>query len=152
MTVKLSTGLVTLLAGSTGLSSAFANGVMYVYSGSQPVNADAAVTGTLLGIVTKDAGAFSFGSSTNGLTWATAADGVASKSTDNWKFVGLANGTAGWARLMGNATDSLGASTTLPRLDMEIGTSGAAMSLSNISISTGVPVTIDTCAITFPKS
>lgn len=150
MTIKLSTGARTLLAGTSGFGATFANGVIHVYSGPQPLTADAAVTGTLLGKITKDAAAFAFGSSTNGLTFAAASAGTISKSTDVWKMLGLAVGTAGWFRLMGNATDALGVSTAAPRMDGTIGTSGADLNLSNIAIIVDAPSTVDVFTFTIP--
>lgn len=153
MSVQLSTGLRQDMLNATGMKGAFANGVMYIYSGPQPVNADSAVQGTLLGIVTVGAGAFTFGTSTNGINFDAPVAGVLSKAAaEAWQMVGIAAGTAGWFRLMGNATDSLGASTTLPRLDGSIATSGADLNLSNVTIAVGTPVTIDVFQYTLPAS
>lgn len=58
MTVRLSTALRNNLAGPTGFATTFANGVIDIYSGTQPATADAAVTGTLLGTVTQSSGAY----------------------------------------------------------------------------------------------
>lgn len=150
MTVRLSTGLRNNLASTTGFSSTFANGIIEIYSGTQPVNADAAVTGTLLGTVTLASGAFTPGVSTNGLTFAAASGGAVAKS-GTWSFDGLApGGTAGWFRLKGNGVDAGGVSTTLPRLDGSIATSGADMNLSNITIAAGAPNTIDSFTFTIP--
>jgi hypothetical protein len=143
MTLRLSTKLRDNLAGTTGFSSTFANGVIEIYSGTQPATADAAVTGTLLGLVTLGSGAFTPGVSTNGLTFAAAASGAVAKS-GIWSFNGVAAGTAGWFRFKGNATDAGAISTVLPRLDGSIAVSGADMNLSNITIAIGGPVTIDT--------
>ena len=149
MTVRLSTQLRTNLAGATGFASTFAAGVIEVYSGSQPVSADAAVTGTLLGTVTLNSGAFTPGSPTNGLTFAAAANGVVAKS-GVWSFSGVAAGTAGWFRFKGNGSDAGTSSTVLPRLDGSVATSGADLNLSNISIAVGAPSTIDTFTWTQP--
>lgn len=149
MTVRLSTGLRTNLAGSTGFASTFANGVIEIYTGVQPASADSAVTGTLLGTVTLASGAFTPGSPTNGLTFGAAADGSVSKS-GTWSFNGVAAGTAGWFRLKGNAVDAGGASTTLPRLDGSIAVAGGDMSLSNTTIAVGAPSTIDSFTFTIP--
>ena len=100
MTLRISTGLATLLAGTTGFSGAMASGVIDIYSGTQPASADAAATGMLLGTVTLNAGAFTPGSTTNGLTFAAASAGTVSKS-GVWSFVGIAAGTAGWFRFRG---------------------------------------------------
>ena len=150
MTIKLSTGTRNGLAGTSGYGALFANGIIYIYSGPQPLTADAAPTGTLLGIVTKDGGAFTPGSPTNGLTFAAVADGAITKSTDNWKFTGLAAGTAGWFRQVGNAADSLAASTTAVRMDGSVGTNGADLNLSNLSVAVGSPNTIDVFRFTIP--
>jgi len=149
MTVRLSTQLRNNLAGTTGFAATFENGVIEIYSGTQPATADSAVTGTLLGTVTLASGAFTPGSPTNGLTWGTATGGTVAKS-GTWSFNGVAAGTAGWFRLKGNAVDSGVLSTTLPRLDGSIATSGADMNLSNLSIVIGAPSTIDSFSFTIP--
>lgn len=149
MTVRLSTGLRTSMAGSTGFASVFANGIIEIYTGTQPATADAAVTGTLLGTVTLNSGAFVAGTATNGLTFAAAASGAVSKS-GVWSFNGIAAGTAGWFRLKGNGVDAGALSTTLPRLDGSVATSGADLNLSNIAIAVGAPNTVDTFTFTIP--
>ena len=149
MTVRLSTGLRTNLAGSTGFAATFANGIIEVRTGSQPATADTAVSGTLLGTFTLSSGAFVPGVSTNGLTFAAAADGAVSKS-GVWSFVGIASGTAGWFRLKANAADNDTLSTTLPRLDGSVAASGADMNLSNVSIALGAPTTCDSFVWTQP--
>lgn len=149
MALRLSTRLRDNLAGTTGFASTFANGVIEIYSGAQPATADAAVTGTLLGTVTLNSGAFTPGVATNGLTFAAASGGAVSKS-GVWSFNGVAAGTAGWFRLKGNAVDAGGISTVLPRLDGSIAVSGADMNLSNIVIAVSAPNTIDTFTFTFP--
>ena len=143
MTVRLSTALRNNLVGTTGFAATFANGVIDIYSGAQPATADSAVTGVLLGTVTLNSGAFTPGSPTNGLTFATAANGGVLKS-GVWSFNGVATATAGWFRLRGNTADGGGLSTSLARLDGSIGTSGADLNLSNIAIAIGAPNTIDT--------
>ena len=147
--VRLSTGLRNNLAGTTGFAATFADGVIDIYTGTQPVSADAAISGTLLGRVTLNSGAFAAGSPANGLTFAAAANGAVSKS-GVWSFVGVNNGTAGWFRLKGNALDNDGASTTLPRVDGSIATSGADLNLSNIAIAIGAPNTCDSFVWTQP--
>ena len=149
MSVRLSTKLRDNLAGTTGFAATFANGIIEIYSGAQPATADSAVTGTLLGTVTLNSGAFTPGVATNGLTFAAASGGSVSKS-GVWSFNGVAVGTAGWFRLKGNATDAGGISTTLPRMDGSIAVSGADMNLSNISIAIGAPNTIDSFTWTQP--
>jgi hypothetical protein len=89
----------------------------------------------------------------NGLTFAAPASGAVSKS-GIWSFNGAvaagAGTTAGWFRLVASTVDAGGASTTLERLDGSIAVSGADMNLSNITIVSGAPNTIDTFTYTQP--
>lgn len=150
MTIKISTGARNALLATMGFSSLFANGVIEIRSGSQPVSADAAATGTLLGVVTVNAGAFTPGDPTNGLNFGTPVSGSVSKNTDVWRFEGVAAGTAGWFRLKGNALDDNLASTTLARMDGSIASLGGDMNLSSLSIAVGAPTTIDAFSLTMP--
>lgn len=86
---------------------------------------------------------------TAGLTFGAPSAGAISKS-GVWSFNGLAIGTAGYFRFKASAVDGDGVSTTLVRADGSIAVSGADMSLSNISITVGAPVTIDTFTYTQP--
>lgn len=151
MTVKLSTGLRNNLAGALGFKATFDNGVIDIYSGPQPLTADAAAAGTLLGTVTLNGGAFTSGQASNGLVFDPAVGGVIAKpAAANWKFTGIAAGTAGWFRLRGNAADNGGASTALPRMDGSIGSTGADLNLSNINVAVGAPNSIDVFQFAFP--
>jgi hypothetical protein len=149
MTLRLSTGLRTNIVGAIGVGATFAGGIVEVRTGSQPANADAAVTGTLLGVVTLNNLPFVPGAPANGLTFAAAVAGVLAKS-GVWAMNGIAAGTAGWFRLKANALDNDALSTTLPRIDGSVATSGADMSLSNIAIAIGAPTTVDTFTVTAP--
>jgi hypothetical protein len=61
MPLRMSTGLVDFLQENGCLKEALHDGVLEVYSGSQPASADAAPTGTLLIRITKESGAFTAG-------------------------------------------------------------------------------------------
>ena len=152
MTTRHSTGLRNLMLSTAGFTEIFANGIIEIYSGAQPASADNAATGTLLGTVTKAGGAFTPGTSTNGLTWGTPSAGVVSKSTDLWQFTGVAAGTAGWFRLKGNALDDNLSSTTLPRLDGSIASSGGDMRVATVSIVTGAPNAVHIFKLTLPAT
>lgn len=143
----------TVLAAFKGgsLKDIFHDGVLKIYSGSQPTNPDQAVAGTLLLQITDGAGAFVAGEFANGLEFGDAADGVISKAiAETWQDTGIASGTAGWFRLCANPTDAGGASTSLPRIDGSIGTSGADLNMSSTSIVVGSTYTIDTFVLTMP--
>jgi len=86
---------------------------------------------------------------TNGLFLALAASGAITKhASQTWSGVGIADGTAGWFRFYGAATDAGGISTTLPRLDGRIATSGAELNLSNTSIVVGAAQSVTSFSIT----
>ena len=56
MTIRLSTGARNGLAAGLGFQGMFNRGYMEIWSGSQPANADAAATGTKLGVITVASG------------------------------------------------------------------------------------------------
>jgi len=128
---------------NTAVKTNLAAGVINFYTGAQPASPDAAVTGTFLGKATLAGGAWTAGTSTNGLNFGTITDtgsGAASldKATaEEWRFVCTVAGTIGWARFVGNPTDAGGVSTTLPRLDFSVGvTSGDAL-MSKVTYAVG---------------
>lgn len=155
MAIRLSTGLRDIILGNgTGdasLKEALADGVIKIYSGSQPANADTAVSGTHLVTITVGSAAFTPGSPAAGLEF-DAADGgeITKAAAETWSGVGLADGTAGWFRFYANATDAGSSSTTLPRIDGSIGTSGADLNMSSTSIVTDSTYTIDSFKFTLP--
>jgi len=157
MALRLSTGCVNALNVTDDLKTVMANGVIYRYSGTQPVTADATETGTLLDIITVDAGAFTPGVITNGLNLGNSVDGVLSKdSGEVWQSVGLAaagTGTAaGWFRWYANDR-TMGASTSAVRIDGSIGTSSSyEMRMSNTSIVEGNTSSVSTFTVTQPKA
>lgn len=156
MAVRLSTGCVNALAGGdTGDGSfvdVFANAVIAVYSGTQPANADAVETGTLLGLITVDGGEFTGGSATNGLNWDAAVAGVCSKPSDEeWAIIPGASGTAGWARLYSNAMVT-GASATAVRIDLACGVGAGELRFSTTTLTVGVKSVLNSLNVTFPKN
>jgi hypothetical protein len=128
------------------------DGVLRIYSGAQPSSPDSAVSGTLLLEVSVDAGTFAAGAFDNGLEFGDAASGAIAKATgETWQDTGIAAGTAGWFRFVGNATDAGAASTTLPRIDGSVGTSGADLNMSSTTITVGATYTIDSFQLTLPE-
>lgn len=143
---------IVLVVGNS-LRDIFKDGVLEIYSGTQPVSADAAKTGTLLVRITLGSGSFAAGSPDNGLEFGLASAGVIAKETPVWSGTGLVAGTAGWYRLYANATDAgaLDSSYEYPRIDGSIGTSGAQLNASSTSISVGATITIDSFQITLAE-
>jgi len=143
-------GTVVAYARGGSLKDRFKNGVLRIYSGSQPANPDTAVAGTLLIEVTVASGAFDHGAEANGLEFGAAASGAIDKDADVWSGVGLSAGTAAWCRLCANPNDAGGASTTLDRIDGTVGTSGADLNITNTTIAVGATHTIDQFQFTLP--
>jgi hypothetical protein len=115
-----------------------------IYSGVAPSSADDA-EGTLLVSIGSDAG------DTHCHFLAAAVSGVLSKAADIWSGVAGATGTASYFRLVVN-TDTGVLSTTEIRLQGTVGTSGADINMSTVSIQSGATQTIDTWDLTQPAS
>jgi len=144
----------TTLTGNNGgsLAALFLDGVLEIYSGSQPSDPNAAEIGTKLLRITQSSGAFTPGSATNGLEFKQVIQGTLSKNaSETWSGVGLATGTAGWFRLYDNLYHS-GAVASAVRLDGSVGTSGANMILSSTAIKLSATTTIDQFDLTFPAN
>lgn len=154
MALKLSTGLRNGMLNATGFTEAFNDGIIYIYSGPQPSDADQAVQGTLLLRITQNNGAWSAGVATNGLGFDAPSAGVISKAAgETWRGLGVnGGGTAGWFRLCGNPADAGSSSTSLPRMDGTVAVSGGDMNLSSVSIVDGAPTTLDTFTFTLPAT
>ena len=141
------------IAAATGgcLKDIFRNGILRVYSGSQPATADAAATGTCLVEITVASGAWVAGAEANGLEFDDESAGTLTKCADEtWSGVADNTGTAGWFRLYANPTDAALLSTVLPRIDGSVGTSGANLNMSSTSIVALATYTIDTFTFTLP--
>lgn len=144
----------TYIVGSNGgsLKDIMQDGIIHIYSGSQPANADAAETGTKLVEITVSSGAFVPEAADNGLEFKKEISGVLSKnSLETWSGVAIATGTAGWFRFYDNNEDT-GADATACRFDGTVGTSGSQLVVSSTSIVSGATVTVDSFDITLPAS
>lgn len=157
MTLRISTGLrVALLGVASGDNGSFkdvmADGIIEIYSGSQPSDADAAETGTKLVRITLSSGAFTAGVATNGLEFGDASAGAIAKAAgETWSGVGLVTGTAGWFRFYDNDYDT-GADSAAIRFDGAVATSGAQLNLSSTTITLSATLTIDAFTITMPAA
>jgi hypothetical protein len=99
-----------------------------IYSGSKPATPETAASGTLLATVTVS-GSFT---STGGVL--TAADPA--------QVTPVANGTAGYFRVLTSGATAI--------LDGTVGTSGADMNLSSVSITTASPLDLGVPTFTVP--
>lgn len=145
MTVRYSSALCSALANDKGFASAFANCCICLYSGPQPLKADDAATGTLLGRFTLNGGAWTAGSPTNGLNFVPVpgTPGLVQVDPITAKMTGLAAGTAGWFRIYANAADDGLATTTAYRVDGTAGVGTGDMLVRTLSITVGMPMSID---------
>ena len=127
-----------------------ASGNLYVQSAIDGLDftlADAGGgTGTITSITQVEAA-----SSVNSLRFGPAAAGSLAKNADVWSGVGLANGVAGYFRLVTSQDTGL-LSTTDIRIQGTISTSGADLNMSSLNIALGATQTIDQFQLTFPAS
>lgn len=153
MALRLSTGLRNDRANA--IKTAMADGVIYIYAGTQPTDPDAAAAGTLLLKVTVGSGDFTHGTTTNGLEFDAASAGTIAKSASAvWSGAALATGTAAWFRFCANSADSepSDADTTRISFDGLVTTSGGQLNMSSTSITVGATTTIDSFTWTEPAS
>lgn len=160
MAFRLSTGLVNLMMAQTGGSlvgasfgTLFLDGVIYVYTGSQPATADLTESGTNILIISESGAAFTPGAAGNGLEFEDdPTAGVLEKAAaETWEGVGIGGGgTAGWFRFYANARTQ-GASSTSVRFDGACGTTGTEMIMSSTTVVTDATITIDTFSVTMPS-
>lgn len=144
MTLKVSTGLRNKLLDTGSLASLMAGGLIKIYSGSPPTNADDAASGSLLCTI-------SLNSTGTGVNMAsTATGGVLAKSTaETWSGVVALSGAATYYRHVA-ASDTGAASTTQARLQGEIATAGAELNLSSTTLTSGATQTVDYYSVALP--
>lgn len=143
-----------VLASARGGSIAdiFRQGVIRIFAGSMPTDADTTEGSTALVEITQGSAAFVAGTEENGLNLGQGASGILyQEEGETWSGVATSTGTAGWARFYDNSL-STGASTTAIRYDIDIATSGAAFVMTNTAITSGGTTTVDSVAITMPAS
>ncbi len=144
MAAKLSTGLRNKLMDTSSMKTIFAGGLIRIYSGAAPADADAAPTGTLLCTI-------SLASAGTGINFDTSAvSGILSKApAEVWSGVNAATGVAGYYRHVA-AGDTGVLSTTQARIQGSVATVGADLNLSSTSLTSGATQTIDYYSVTFP--
>lgn len=133
----------------TALKTALANGVIYLYSGSQPATPEAAPTGTLIGAISQNGGTWAAGTATYGLEFGTAAAASLSKASgETWTFTCTTAGTVGWGRFIANTTAGSGSlsaadtgatdgAETFPRIDFSVGITSGDMTMGKVTYALG---------------
>jgi len=147
MTIRYSPGLQNAIL--TAVKTTMANGVIDIYTGSQPASPQSPATGTLIGTVTLAAGAFVAGTATNGLEFDAPVLNVMGKAAaEEWKFVAIAAGDIGWGRFRANAADNNSDSTSLNRMDFSIGVTSGDARTGKITYAIGEPGIITSLNLT----
>ncbi len=145
-----SVSLVT--ARGASVADLLRNGVLALYTGTQPASADLAETGSLVCLITLSKGAFVAGADANGLNFRDAVAGVLAKDTSEvWQGDVLIDGTIGWFRFYSNAYVT-GATSVGVHIDGAVATSGAELNIPNITVVTGASITVDAFNYTRPLS
>lgn len=146
MAIKLSTGLRGKLMDTGSLKTIFAGGLIKLYSGVAPADADAAVTGTLLCTISNNATGTGIDFDT------TAVAGVISKApAETWSGSNVATGTATYFRHVAAGDDGT-LSTTQARIQGNISTVGADLNLSSVALVSGASQTVDYYSVTVPAA
>jgi len=137
---SLSTGLIHS-AFDDGWDTVFTDPVLELRDGTRPADADTADIGSLLCTVALPATGY----------FAAAAALVKAKA-GTWTGTVAASGTPTWFRIM-NGTDDGGASTTLPRIDGDVGMDGGNgdISFAETSLAYDDTVNIDTFTISWAE-
>ena len=123
----------------TVLDTGFTNGSIALYSGAPPSDPSASPTGTYLGRVTTNGGAWVSGSPTNGLNMASPVlNTIDKESAETWTFTCSVPGTIGWGRFVGNTADGGSVSNTLFRMDFDVTLTGGggACQMTKITFNT----------------
>lgn len=152
MALQVSTGFKKEILGPRSFAQIFRYGAIFLYSGTQPLTADHAVTGTLLAKVTADGLPWNPGAILNGLLFQQIDEWMRNDPAQRWVLKGVAPGTAGYFRLMENEPGGTAASLTHCRIDGAVGTdpSTAQLRLSSPVIDTSTSLAIDRFYYTLP--
>lgn len=143
--IKISTGLVDAMMNDVGATAALnsADLELRIFSGPEPLNADAAITNeTLLVAIQVNGG--------GGMQFAFAGEGTIMKDIDqSWLGNVVATGTPTYYRLCPMSDDNT-ASTTAVRVQGSVGTTGD-LKLGTTTLATGNPQSIDFYQLRLPQ-
>jgi hypothetical protein len=135
----------------TEVQTLMADGVIRIYSGTQPANVETTESGDMLCEITLSDGAFTGGVATNGLEFDLGTGELTIASGETWSGTAAASGTAGWFRFYDNDYDTgADGSEEYIRFDGRVATSGAELNLNTTSLVSGGPVTISSFSFTIP--
>lgn len=151
MALKFSTGLVDAIMTDKSFKEAVegaaaAGFFIDIYTGTRPASPDDSATGTKLARYTAAAGAK--------MHFAAASVGgvIAKAAAESWAATGLANGAAGYFRMVTDSDDGSTTSATAVRVDGTIAVSGSDMDMTSTAVALGAPLLINSATFTMPKS
>lgn len=148
MGIKISSGAFESVLSTGSFKDTFTNGVLCIYSGTQPSNADAAETGTLLAEVNVDGAVFTPGGATGLNFGAATGKSIAKDDTETWKGIFLEDGLMGWFRFYDNSKTT-GASTSAIRIDGSVGTSRTDIIVGTTTATLDGSITFDDFTLNF---
>lgn len=142
--MKVSTGLRNKLLDTGSLKATMDLGSVKIYAGTVPASADDALgSATLLCTITQN-------STATGISLDTAAvGGVIAKAAEVWSGTNVASGTATFFRHVATGDDGT-SSTTQARIQGTVGTAGADLNISSVSLTSGATQTIDFYNVALP--
>ena len=145
MGMKISTGLAKSMLDTAGLRGSLTGMKLKIYSGTEPLTADAALDGAVLLVTISDAGG------AGALTFETEAVGnvLEKASAQVWQGTNVASGAATFCRLE-LAADTGGASTTEIRVQGDVGVAGKFLNLSSTALTSAAVQVVDYLSITMP--
>lgn len=145
MTMKISTGLANALLTTGGLKEALSGMHLYIYAGTEPASADAALGAATLLV---DISVNGTGGALN-LAAAAVAGTIEKEATEVWQGTCVATGTATFCRFAVPA-DVGDASTTAVRIQGDVGVAGKFLNLSSTSLTSGAVQKVEYGSITQP--
>jgi hypothetical protein len=144
MSLMISTGLANGMF-LTGFREALGDFELRIYAGTEPASADAAIGSATLLVTITDGGTgdpLAFEEDP--------IDGVLEKSSSQvWQGTAVASGTATFCRLC-KQTDTDAASSSLPRLQGDVGIGGKFLNLTSTNISSEAPQRVGALSIAQP--
>ena len=145
MAMKISTGLAKAMLDTGSFRSNLTGMKLKIYSGTEPVTADAALGSAVLLVTISDAG----GAGALTFEAAAVANVLEKTAAQTWSGTNVASGTASFCRLE-LASDTGAASSTEIRVQGDVGIAGKFLNLSSVSLTAAAVQVVDYLSITMP--
>lgn len=145
MAMKISTGLAKAMLDTGSFKSNLTGMKLKIYSGTEPLTADASLGSAVLLVTISDNGG------ADPLEFEASAVGnvIEKSSSQVWSGTNVASGTASFCRLE-LASDTGGASSTEIRVQGDVGVAGRFLNLSSVALTDAAVQVVDYLSITMP--